>query len=401
MVPAGSSPARRGETAVQRADGDGFVVFDLPHPDDVALRYHGPDGVIVLTHRQVAGAVATIAAELALASQDVVAITRKGGVTELEAVVDALAVIRSGGRAAEVEGEAAFAAAMSTSTVLVTSPLAATRALDSPAGRVSVTRVAVRGGKVPSALIAQAAASGVALVRLTGPLMPDGVTVAGRLHPGSPPAQLTGAARARVAAVSGEVALPFTRGVLEVHGVRGPEHLVVQLTDRGVELVDDAALAPVIDALFADPLVRYAVVRQDAQPAVIVAEPRPGAVDGHALASAIERRYGVMVEMRAEPFPLGADGEPRPVEPVHAAEVPTSPPTPQIDGVNVIELWREILDCDDIGPDDNFFALGGDSLKAARVVGQLKKRTGRKISLRTAFKFPTPAGFAAAVHASS
>ena len=71
----------------------------------------------------------------------------------------------------------------------------------------------------------------------------------------------------------------------------------------------------------------------------------------------------------------------------------------QIDGVDVIALWQEVLGRDDIGPDDNFFILGGDSLKAARVVGRLKKRTGRQVSLRTAFEFPTPARFTAAVRA--
>ena len=398
MIPAGT-PAAVGKTVVERVDGDGFVVFDRPHPDDVALCCDGPDGAIVLTHRAVADAVSDIAAELSLDSSDVVTIARKGGAGEV--LLDALAVLRSGGQVAETEvtDEAAVAAAVSTSTVLVSSPLVVARVLDSSAGSVSVTRVAVRGGRVPAALVAQAAASGVTLVRVVGPLAPDGVTVAGRLDPASASAHLTGAGRTRVVGPSGEMALPFTRGVLDVHGARGPEVFPVQLTDRGVEQVDDDALAPALDAVLAHPLVRYAAARRDAEPAVVLVEPRSGELDVVALAGHIRRRYGVAVELCAQPFPLRVDGEPDlAANAPGTAEASASVAAPEIDGVDVIALWQEILGRDDIGPDANFFALGGDSLKAARVVGQLKKRTGRKISLRTAFKFPTPASFAAALH---
>jgi aryl carrier-like protein len=63
----------------------------------------------------------------------------------------------------------------------------------------------------------------------------------------------------------------------------------------------------------------------------------------------------------------------------------------------VLELWRRLLGRDDVGPDDNFFTCGGDSLLAARVIGHIKKTTGKGISLRTLFTAPTPVAFASAL----
>ncbi len=53
----------------------------------------------------------------------------------------------------------------------------------------------------------------------------------------------------------------------------------------------------------------------------------------------------------------------------------------------VCELWSEVLAVPVSGPQDNFFALGGDSIKAIQVVGQLRKK-GQ--SLRVAQLMQTP-----------
>jgi acyl carrier protein len=61
------------------------------------------------------------------------------------------------------------------------------------------------------------------------------------------------------------------------------------------------------------------------------------------------------------------------------------------------ELWEEILDVDDIGADDHFFEVGGNSLLAVDVVAAVNARTGAIISLGQFFADPTPRAVAAAI----
>ncbi|WP_434676429.1 amino acid adenylation domain-containing protein [Pseudomonas sp. D3-10] len=51
-------------------------------------------------------------------------------------------------------------------------------------------------------------------------------------------------------------------------------------------------------------------------------------------------------------------------------------------------LWEELLECTDIGADDNFFALGGHSLLAARLVARIAEQHGRRLPLRSVFEQP-------------
>ena len=59
-------------------------------------------------------------------------------------------------------------------------------------------------------------------------------------------------------------------------------------------------------------------------------------------------------------------------------------------------LWSDELGQARIGRDDDFFALGGQSLAAARTLSQLHRATGVRLSLRVLFDAPTVAGLAAA-----
>ncbi|WNM39240.1 amino acid adenylation domain-containing protein [Micromonospora halotolerans] len=61
----------------------------------------------------------------------------------------------------------------------------------------------------------------------------------------------------------------------------------------------------------------------------------------------------------------------------------------------VAEVWRACLEVDEIGPDSDFFALGGRSLAATRVVGLLHAALGRRITVRTLFDHPVLADFTA------
>ncbi|MES2732835.1 MAG: amino acid adenylation domain-containing protein [Bacteroidota bacterium] len=60
----------------------------------------------------------------------------------------------------------------------------------------------------------------------------------------------------------------------------------------------------------------------------------------------------------------------------------------------LVELWQEILGKDGIGVFDDFFELGGQSLKATKLVSQLYKRSGVNLDLASLFSHPTVAALA-------
>ncbi|WP_349368670.1 amino acid adenylation domain-containing protein [Salinarimonas sp.] len=60
----------------------------------------------------------------------------------------------------------------------------------------------------------------------------------------------------------------------------------------------------------------------------------------------------------------------------------------------IAAAWAEVLGLPEIGRDDDFFRLGGDSVLAARIVVRLREDHGLAISIRTLFENPTPAALA-------
>ncbi|MFE3349460.1 amino acid adenylation domain-containing protein, partial [Rhodococcus sp. NPDC059179] len=59
-----------------------------------------------------------------------------------------------------------------------------------------------------------------------------------------------------------------------------------------------------------------------------------------------------------------------------------------------VDAFAGVLGIGPVGMDDNFFALGGTSLTAIRVVSEVGDRLGRAIPLQALFLAPTPAGLA-------
>ncbi|MCP4137438.1 MAG: non-ribosomal peptide synthetase, partial [bacterium] len=55
----------------------------------------------------------------------------------------------------------------------------------------------------------------------------------------------------------------------------------------------------------------------------------------------------------------------------------------------LVEIWGDILGIDHIGVFDNFFILGGHSLKATRVVSRISKDLNVEIKLKDIFENPT------------
>lgn len=55
----------------------------------------------------------------------------------------------------------------------------------------------------------------------------------------------------------------------------------------------------------------------------------------------------------------------------------------------VSHIWRQVLGLDQVGRQDNFFDLGGDSLKLARVQAALRNALNREVPILDLFRFPT------------
>ncbi len=93
------------------------------------------------------------------------------------------------------------------------------------------------------------------------------------------------------------------------------------------------------------------------------------------------------VDRRALPAP-GAP-EDRPVSPAGSFRSPVE----EI----VAGIWSELLRVDSIGPYDDFFALGGHSLVATRLMARVRRSFGVEIPLRRLFETPTVQGLARGV----
>ncbi|MCP4655733.1 MAG: AMP-binding protein, partial [bacterium] len=93
------------------------------------------------------------------------------------------------------------------------------------------------------------------------------------------------------------------------------------------------------------------------------------------------------VDRRSLPAPAGASRDPG---------TPYVGPRSPVEEV-VAEIWSEVLGAPDIGVRDDFFARGGHSLLAVRMMARIEARLGVHLPLATLFRRPTVEGLAAAV----
>jgi acyl carrier protein len=63
----------------------------------------------------------------------------------------------------------------------------------------------------------------------------------------------------------------------------------------------------------------------------------------------------------------------------------------------VAGIWREVLRLDEVGATDDFFDLGGHSLKATRILTRVGARLGVELPVAVIFDHPTVRGIAALV----
>ncbi|MEU3495695.1 amino acid adenylation domain-containing protein [Kitasatospora cineracea] len=104
-------------------------------------------------------------------------------------------------------------------------------------------------------------------------------------------------------------------------------------------------------------------------------------------------------------FPLTPNGkldraalpEPEPVRP----ERPDGAGPAGADGTDavVLDIWREVLGLDDLGPDEDLFDLGGHSLTITAIAARIRHRLDVDVPLDVFFDTPTARDVAAAVRA--
>ena len=63
----------------------------------------------------------------------------------------------------------------------------------------------------------------------------------------------------------------------------------------------------------------------------------------------------------------------------------------------LVQIWREVLQLDKVGIHDNFFDLGGHSLRATQVVSRIRQLLQLEVPLRTLFEAPTIEELAAVI----
>ncbi|HVY49248.1 MAG TPA: amino acid adenylation domain-containing protein, partial [Minicystis sp.] len=156
-------------------------------------------------------------------------------------------------------------------------------------------------------------------------------------------------------------------------GVRAAAVVVRDLPDRGPQLVayvvddgrgvDPRELRAHVARSVAEPGIPTLYVRLDALPTTV-----SGKIDRGAL-----------------PAPVG----------VELAREPQTP-ADELEAL-IAAIWSDVLKVPDVDVADDFFALGGHSLVATRIVARVKEALGVEVPLRDVFREPTVRGMAAAI----
>ncbi|MBZ4422888.1 non-ribosomal peptide synthase/polyketide synthase [Myxococcus sp. RHST-1-4] len=116
-----------------------------------------------------------------------------------------------------------------------------------------------------------------------------------------------------------------------------------------------------------------------------------------------EKRFGLEMRPLAPRTVVAPASAAPPVvaaEPAASAPSTPAPRAPRSDiEQRLVELWRERLGIAEIGPDDNFLALGGNSLMAAQLLTRLRDTFQVQVPLSDLFEAPTVASLAARIEA--
>jgi pyochelin synthetase len=138
-----------------------------------------------------------------------------------------------------------------------------------------------------------------------------------------------------------------------------------------------------------------AVSEAMAQHVIVARAPAGGpALDAGALRAGLERLLPEYMVPRhyavLEAFPLSANGKVDPSAlPSPWAEAPAAdrvPPSTETERL-LFAIWAEALGHDGFGVDDDFFALGGDSVHAVGILGHLRARAGLEMTAEQGFQW--------------
>jgi len=156
------------------------------------------------------------------------------------------------------------------------------------------------------------------------------------------------------------------------------------------ERVAEAVVTCVRDDRGAGTLYAYVVVRS-------------GTIDVAALREHLERivpAYMIPTSFtQLDALPLAANGKVnRTALSVPGLPVRTAGVAPRTEFERALAgIWQDVLETESIGVDDNFFDLGGHSLKAARIVFRLEADLGLHVALVDVLRHPTIAALAVAI----
>ncbi|MEV2271292.1 type I polyketide synthase [Nonomuraea africana] len=109
---------------------------------------------------------------------------------------------------------------------------------------------------------------------------------------------------------------------------------------------------------------------------------------------------GPQVVISATALAEVAERERRPVEVAAAEPVERDTPYHAPEGalaLTLARIWGEVLGVANVGADDDFFDLGGNSLVAVQLIAQVRATLGVKLPMRTLFEAPTVEQMAARV----
>jgi acyl-coenzyme A synthetase/AMP-(fatty) acid ligase len=149
-----------------------------------------------------------------------------------------------------------------------------------------------------------------------------------------------------------------------------------------------------------------AVVRRDLGdgPAIVLfAQPADGATpsigDLWRHLSDVLPSYALPARIVVGPLPANANGKidhrallarPLPAQQPRSGQSPAEDKTVEW----LVELWRDMLDDPELGPEDNFFLCGGHSMLAVRMLAGVADTTAVAVSLTDLLEAPTPVLFA-------
>ncbi|QSQ26355.1 amino acid adenylation domain-containing protein [Pyxidicoccus parkwayensis] len=107
----------------------------------------------------------------------------------------------------------------------------------------------------------------------------------------------------------------------------------------------------------------------------------------------------VALVSQAMPAPVSQPATTAMAESLVAAALPVPPTSASEIQQRVMGIWRERLGAVDIGPDDDFLELGGNSLMAAQMLTRLRETFGVQLPLSALFEAPTVAGISRRIEA--